>query len=210
MPDRTTHAAPAIDAAGAHWVAIAELMTQWGSHRDAGRWEQLEGLFAPGATLQLTWTRATATEFVAAARRHSTGPLHSKHVIANPYVSVVGDRAIAETDAVLINDHHELDLGAVTHIRFLDRLARTDRGWKIAHRVSIYDCGGLTFPFGPVPVDRDLLHRFPREYAGLAYLLTHSGYQPSDRSPTRGSAAERDIRTSQDAWLREEPGELDR
>jgi hypothetical protein len=51
-------------------------------------------------------------------------------------------------------------------------------------------------------VDRDLLHRFPREYAGLAYLLTHSGYQPSDRSPTRGSAAERDIRASQDAWLR--------
>lgn len=148
---------------------------------NAGRWEQLEALFAPAATLRLTWTRATATEFVTAAWSHSTGPFHSKRVIADPCVRVVGDRTIAETDAVLINDHHELDLGAVTQIRFLDQLARIGRGWQIAHRVSVYDCGGLTFPFGPVPVGKDLLHRFPREYAGLAYLLTHSGYQPSDR-----------------------------
>jgi SnoaL-like domain len=203
MLDRmTTEGGTEHDPVVSEWVEIAALMTAWGSHRDAGRWGPLEELFAPGATLELTWATATAAEFVAAARRHSSGPLRSKHVIGNPYVTRVGDRAIAETDAVLVNDHCELDLGAVTHARFLDRLVRTERGWRIAHRVSVYDCSGLTFPFGPTPVDQELIRRFPREYAGLAYLLARSGYQPSDRSPTRGSPREREILADHAAWLR--------
>lgn len=205
MLDRTTtHGGAEQGPVVSEWVRIAALMSAWGSHRDAGRWEPLEELFAPGATLELTWAAVTAAEFVAAARRHSTGPLVSKHVIGNPYVTLAGDRATAETNAVLVNDHRDLDLGAVTHARFLDRLVRTERGWRIAHRVSVYDCSGLTFPSGPTPVDEELIRRFPREYAGLAYLLARSGYQPSDRSPTRGSPREREILAGHATWLRDQ------
>lgn len=181
--------------------SITELMTAWGSHRDAGRWDRLESLFAPEATLELTWVQATASDFVAAARRHATGALRSKHVISNPYVTVAGDRAIAETNAMLVTDQPDLDLGAITHIRYLDRLVRIDGRWAIAHRVSIYDSCGLTFPYGPVDVDRAVIRRFPREYAGLAYLLQLSGYEPSDRSPTRGSAREAELQERDSAWL---------
>jgi SnoaL-like protein len=182
-------------------AALVDLMVAWAAHRDAGRWDDLAGLFTPDATVELTWTRATAAEFVAAARGHASGPLRSKHVVAAPHAVVRGDRAAAETNVVLVTDHLDLDLGAVTHARFLDRLERVDSGWVIAHRASVYDACGFTFPFGPVEVDQKVARNFPREYAGLAYQLVSAGYDPSPKSPTRGSAREHAIRNDQRAWL---------
>ena len=183
------------------WVAITEMLTAWGRHRDAEGWDQLRGLFTAKATVELTWIHTTAAEFVAAARRHSTGPLRSKHVIANPSVTVVGNRAVGETNAVLVNDHLDLALGAVTHIRYLDRFERRDDSWAIAHRASIYDSSGFTFPYGQCDVDQAIVRRFPREYAALAYLLHISGYEPSDRSPVRGGTREQEIKDSNTTWL---------
>ena len=184
-------------------VAIAGVLVAWAAHRDAGRWDDLTGLFTPDATVELTWVSATAAEFVEAARRQADGPLRAKHLITPPHADIRGDRAITETSAVLLTDYVGLDLGAVTYARFLDRLTRTDAGWRIAHRVSVYDAGSFTFPFGPVAVDGALARRFPREYAPLAYLLAHAGHEPSTDSPTSNSAREAAVRAEDTAWLHE-------
>lgn len=185
-----------------NWASIAELMTAWGRHRDAGRWDRLADLFAPGAFLDLAWFHGSADDFVASCRQRSSGKsLRSKHVIANPLITVRGDRALAETDAQLLTDQRDLDLGAVTHIRFLDCLVRVGDSWRIAYRASIYDLCAFTSPTGRFDVDVDAARRFPREYAGLAYILSRSGYPVTADSPTRGGPLEDDIQRAEAEWL---------
>ncbi|MHA6761396.1 nuclear transport factor 2 family protein [Streptacidiphilus sp. PAMC 29251] len=49
-------------------AAIADLMTAW-IHRDLSEWDQLRGLFHPGATVEITWFDGLATDFVAGSAR---------------------------------------------------------------------------------------------------------------------------------------------
>ena len=61
--------------------------------------------------------------------------------------------------------------------------------------------GGFTFPCGPVAIDAQMLTRYPREYAPLAYLLEKSGFPLNRTFATRGSELESAIRENAQAWL---------
>lgn len=133
----------------------------------------------------------------------SGGPLRSKHFIGSPVIEFNGDRAFVETNAILLVDHLDLGIGATIHNRFLDRVERRDGVWRIAHRESVYDMGGFTYPFGAQGM-ADVLgsaRRHPREYAALAYLLERAGHPAASTCPTRFSERERSILDDGHAWL---------
>jgi hypothetical protein len=52
-----------------------------------------------------------------------------------------------------------------------------------------------------VSLDLDLIKRFPREYAALAYLLEQSGFPVQRVFATKGSDLERAMKAEGHAWL---------
>lgn len=197
MTDRTTDR-----------LDISDLMTGW-IHRDLGQWDELRALFTPDATIEITWFRGLAADFVNGSQRMGAGRLRTKHLITNPVITFSEthpDRAFVETNAMIVGEIADLGLGTATHNRFLDRVVRTDAGWRIQERAASYDIGSFTYPWGAsaaAPIDDAALRRHPIEYASLAYLLEQAGFPVTGTFPTRGSALENEIKTSGLAWLTE-------
>lgn len=179
--------------------AIADLATGW-MHRDLGEWDALRNLFHPDATIEVTWFEGPATEFVDASSRMQGSGLRTKHLISPPMIRFHGDKALAETNAIIMVDSDALGLGATTHSRFFDRVERRDGTWRIARRLCIYDMSAFDF-LAPVEVDRSTIERYPRAYAALAYLLDQSGFPVRRVFPTQGSELERTIHADGRAWL---------
>lgn len=182
---------------------IADLMTGW-IHRDVGSWDSLRGLFHPGARISLSWFSGPAEDFVDASARASGSEFRSKHMIAAPTTrfSSSGLRAVTETNAVVVGENRRLQLGSVTHTRFIDHIENRDQRWGIVDRACVYDFSSFTFPVGlPVNIDLDLVAKYPTEYGALAYLLEASGFEVADSLPVKGSDRERRIKRSAGTWL---------
>jgi SnoaL-like domain len=183
-------------------AAIADLMTGW-IHRDLGEWDELRALFHPGATIAITWFDGLAGDFVDGSARMGASSLRSKHVIAGPSVTFNGDRALVQTNAMIIAENTALELGCTAHNRFLDQVEKRDGVWRINRRDSSYDMSYFNFPTKVQEIDEEAVRSFPREYAALAYLLENSGFPVVREFPTRGSALEAEIKAAGVAWLNE-------
>ncbi|MBX7466661.1 nuclear transport factor 2 family protein [Streptomyces sp. NPDC002221] len=184
---------------------IADLMTGW-VHRDQGRWDRLRELFHPDARIEITWFEGAASDFVDASARMASTGLRSKHLITSPTVtfSADGTRAVSETNAVIVVENSSLGLGCNGHNRFIDRLERRAGVWRITDRKSVYDFATFTFPAGVTEVDAEVVGKYPRAYAALAYLLDKSGFPVLRTFATQGSELERGITESALAWLGDE------
>jgi hypothetical protein len=132
-----------------------------------------------------------------------SGSLTSRHLIGAPYLRFNGARALAETPAIIVLQNHKLGLGATTHSRFLDRVERRERRWRIVERRCSYDISTFDFPRGPAEIELDKLDRHPLPYAPLAYLLESAGFPVRGVFPTRGSELEKNIRSDAGEWLAE-------
>ncbi|MDR3519250.1 MAG: nuclear transport factor 2 family protein [Azospirillaceae bacterium] len=181
-------------------LSIADLMTGW-MHRDLAQWDRLRALFHPDGLIEVTWFEGRFNDFVDASMRMGTSDLTSKHVISSPLVVFNGDKAIVETNAIIVLENIRLGLGCNSHNRFYDLVEKRDGVWKIVKRQSIYDMGSFTFPRGIVDLDPDLIQRHPREYAPLAYLLEKSGFPVKRVFATKGSDLEQAMKASGQAWL---------
>jgi len=183
-------------------AAIADLMTGW-MHRDLGEWDQLRALFHPGATVEITWFDGLATDFVEGSARMGASDLRTKHVITSPSTTFNGDRALAQTNAMVIAENTALELGVTAHNRFWDRIEKRDGVWRITKRQSFYDMSYFNFLIKVQEIDEKAVRGFPREYAALAYLLEKSGFPIVREFPTRDSALEAEIKAAGIAWLNE-------
>ncbi|WP_455925396.1 nuclear transport factor 2 family protein [Pseudomonas putida] len=179
---------------------ITDLITGW-IHRDLGQWEQLADLAHPDATIEITWYEGSFSGFVEGSRRMGQSALRTKHLIGTPVVRINGDKAVVETNAVIVAEHLGLNLGCSVHNRFYDLVEKRDGRWKLLKRQSVYDMGGFTFPQGIVDIDQATLVRYPREYAPLAYLLDKGGFPLNRVFATRGDALEQQMRAEADTWL---------
>jgi hypothetical protein len=179
---------------------IADLMTGW-IHRDLGEWDSLRNLFHPDGTIEITWFEGKFTDFVDASMRMGASDLRTKHVIASPVVKFDRNRAIAETNAIIVCENVLLEVGCSVHSRFYDLVEKRDGVWKIVKRHCLYDMGTFTFPRGIVGLDTVTIQRYPREYAPLAYILEKSGFPVTRVFATKGSDQEKAIKTSAQAWL---------
>jgi len=181
---------------------LADLMTGW-IHRDLSEWQQLRELFHPDGTIEITWFEGLASEFVEGSMRMGASDLRTKHVIASPVVTfdASGNKAILETNAIIIAENVKLNIGCECHNRFYDLAEKRDGVWRLFHRQSIYDMGTFTFPIGPVEVDQSIVAKYPREYAALAYLLEQSGFPLGRVFATRGSELEAKMKDEAQRWL---------
>ena len=96
-------------------------MTGW-IHRDLGEWDQLRSLFHPDATIDITWFTGKAGDFVDGSMKMGASDFRAKHVITSPAVIFNGDKAIAETNAIVVGDNAVLGVGCEGHARFYDRV----------------------------------------------------------------------------------------
>lgn len=181
---------------------LNDLMNGW-IHRDLGEWESLRQLFHPDGTIEITWFEGLASDFVDGSMRMGASDLRTKHMIASPRVTfnAAGNKALLETNAMIMAEITRLNLGCECHNRFYDLAEKREGCWKLFHRQSIYDMGTFTFPLGVVEIDPQTVARYPREYAALAYLLEKSGFPLGRVFATRGSQLEQDMKTAGQRWL---------
>lgn len=183
-------------------LSISDLITGW-IHRDLGEWDLLRQLFHPDGTIEVTWFEGLFTDFIEGSIRMGASDLQTKHLIGAPVVTFNGDRAIVETNAVIVGENVKLQLGCAVHNRFYDLAEKRDGVWKLSRRQSVYDMGSFTFPGGLREIDQEVVSRYPREYAALAYVLEKSGFPVGRVFATRGSALERAMKAEGSAWLAE-------
>lgn len=181
-------------------LQITDLITGW-IHRDLGQWEQLADLAHPDATIEITWFEGPFGEFVEGSKRMGQSDLRTKHLIGTPVVRFNRNKAIVETNAVIVGENIKLGLGCSVHNRFYDLAEKRNGLWKLVRRQSVYDMGSFTFPQGLVDIDRNIVARYPREYAPLAYLLDKSGFPLNRIFATKGSELEQQMRADAHAWL---------
>lgn len=185
-------------------LQITDLITGW-IHRDLGEWDKLRNLFHADGEIEVTWFEGKFTDFVDGSMRMGASALRTKHLIGTPVVTFNGDRAVVETNAVIVGENVELGLGCTAHNRFIDTVERRDGVWKLCKRQSVYDMGSFAFPAGMVAIDATVVAKYPREYAPLAYLLETSGFPVKRIFATRGSELERSMKARAQHWLQMEP-----
>lgn len=181
-------------------AAITDLMNGW-IHRDLNEWAQLSDLFHPGATIAITWFDGPVTDFIEGSARMGSSDLRTKHFVGHPSITFNGNRALVQTNAMIVAESVALDLSSTTHNRFLDRVEKRDGVWRITRRESSYDMSYVNFLAKAPKVDEQTVRGYPREYATLAYLLDKSGFPIVREFPTRDSPREAEIKAAGKAWL---------
>ncbi|NLS54635.1 nuclear transport factor 2 family protein [Hafnia alvei] len=182
-------------------LTIADLMTGW-MHRDLAEWDKMLELFHPDGTIEVTWFEGLFTEFVKGSQRMGNSALVTKHLIGSPMIQFNGDKAIVETNAMIVIENAQMKLGASVHNRFYDWVEKRNGVWKITRRQSIYDFGSFNFPQGIVEIDKATAEKFPIAYAPLAYLLEKSGFPLSREFASKGSSLETEMKVEGQAWLK--------
>jgi hypothetical protein len=181
---------------------IADVMTGW-IHRDLAEWDQLLELFHADGIIEVTWFEGLFSEFVKGSQKMGNSGFSTKHVIGSPVITFNGDRAIVETNAIIIGENTSLGLGCNGHNRFYDLMEKRNGVWRIVKRQSIYDMGNFTFPVGVVDIDQATVAKYPREYAALAYLLEKSGFPVKRLFATKFSQQEHEMKAKGKQWLAE-------
>lgn len=118
-------------------VACADVIVSWGLFRDQQRWPELLSTFHPEGEIAVSWFRGPFGAFVDHCKR--SGP--SKHLIMAPLVQVNGERATAETSAVILvrQSIEGLAVDMTSRTRFLDRLECRGGEWKMLERAAVYE-----------------------------------------------------------------------
>lgn len=181
---------------------LNDLMNGW-MHRDLGEWDQLRNLFHSDGTIEITWFEGLGSDFVDGSIRMGASDVRTKHLIAAPVITfnASGNKAILETNAMIIAENVKLNVGCECHNRFYDMAEKRDGVWRLFRRQSIYDMGTFTFPLGLVEIDQTVVSKYPREYATLAYVLEKSGFPMQRVFATRGSELEQSMKRDGQKWL---------
>jgi hypothetical protein len=161
--------------------ACAELIQAWGFYRDQGKWPELLATFAPEGQIAVSWFSGAFREFVDRCRRSFEAGQRSKHHILPSTVRVKGERAVAETNIVIMvrQKISGVAVDMTSYARFLDRLERRGGRWVILERAAIYEQDRLD-PVEPSEAFDQLftttdLSIYPEQYRYMAARLVAAG-----------------------------------
>jgi hypothetical protein len=123
-------------------AAIAALINDWTFHRDQGAWDELLEIFHPDGTISLSWYDGPYAGFVEASRELAQrSPTRTKHLAGAPRIQLRGDRALAETNLVIMlraaTPAGEID--TTSYARLYDQVERRQGRWRILRRSLIYE-----------------------------------------------------------------------
>jgi hypothetical protein len=186
--------------------AISQLIYFERYWRDRGQWDRMRGAYHPESQVRVTWFRGSGIAFVDASKSlHRQGL--SKHRLSPTLVRVQGDRALAETSAVIETRtllREEIEIDTTAHCRLLNRVRRDDGVWRLASLDVIYEKDALA-PVNPsdhLEIDRAELQEYRPSYRFLCYTLHSIGRTvdatlPGDDRPDLISA----LYTEAEDWL---------
>jgi SnoaL-like domain len=183
--------------------ACAELIQAWGLYRDQRRWPELLATFHPEGEIAVSWFRGQFREFVEHCKRG--GP--SKHLISPSLVRIAGERALAETNIVILvrQTIEGLAVDMTSRARFLERLERRQGQWRILERAAIYEQDRLD-PVEPSDAFAGIFKsasaaNYPEPYRYMALRLAAAGRPLAEPVHHDGSAPTRDLYARYEAWL---------
>ena len=187
--------------------ACAELIQAWGLYRDQGKWSELLATFVPDGQIAVSWFSGDFGEFVDRCRQGFQAGQRSKHHIFPSVVRLAGQRALAETNIVILVRQK---IGGVladmtSYARFLDRLERASGAWLMVERTAIYERDRLD-PVEPSEnFDRLLqtadLSTYPEAYRYMAARLVAAGRTLAPVVYRDGSPHTTQLYLRYDAWL---------
>ncbi len=159
-------------------LAISQLI-YWERHwRDMGQWENMRSAYHPESLVRVAWFQGTGFEFVEASKGlHRQG--QSKHRLSPTLVRLNGDRALAETDAVIETRtrYGDMEVDTAANCRLFSRVRRDDGVWRLASLDVIYEKDMLA-PVNPsdhLMINREELQQYRPSYRFLCYILHSIG-----------------------------------
>jgi hypothetical protein len=188
---------------------IRNVVAQWALCRDTGRWEKLRSLYAPGATMQTTWCDGSAEEFIDRSIAGFGKGARAQHFIGVSTIELRGNRAIAETRAVLMLRTlvGNIEVDVTCHGRFYDFFGKSNSEWRIHKRIPVYEKDRIdpVDPSRPLDLNRKKLSRFAEGYRHLAYVQSLSGAVLTNGLIVPNSTEERDLYENGAEWLAYSP-----
>ncbi|MGE4431157.1 MAG: nuclear transport factor 2 family protein [Sphingobium sp.] len=171
--------------------AISEVLMRERLARETHDFDEEDACFFPDATIEVSWFKGRAADFVDAGRKASAAGRQAAAVyfdsMSPPVVRVNGDRGIADASCAIHSfvplDGVEASMTSFT--RLLWRLRRSEGEWRIAAMRGVYirdqlqSCNPVQIP----PVDEGKLDGFRRSYRHLSYVLEASGRPLRDDLP---------------------------
>ncbi len=187
--------------------ACAELIQAWGLYRDQGKWPQLLATFVPEGQIAVSWFSGSFGEFVDRCRRSLEAGQRSKHQIFPSVVRLAGERALAETNIVILVRQKIAGVLAdmTSYARFLDRLERRGGRWAIVERAAVYERDRLD-PVEPSEAFDKLfaasdLSSYPEAYRYMAARLDAAGRALAPLVHCDGSPHTAQLYARYEAWL---------
>jgi SnoaL-like domain len=170
--------------------------------------EQLLATFVPEGQIAVSWFSGSFAEFVDRCHKAFDAGQRSKHQIFPSIVRVAGERAVAETNVVILV-RQRIDgvlVDMTSYARFLDRLERRDGRWAIVERASIYERDRLdpvepSEAFGKLFIATDL-SIYPEAYRYMAARLVAAGRELAPVVHSDGSPHTVELYGRYDAWLK--------
>jgi hypothetical protein len=191
--------------------ACAELIQSWGLYRDQGKWAELLSTFSADGQITVSWFSGDFAEFVDRCRKSFESGQRSKHQIFPSVVRIAGNRALAETNIViLVRQKIEGVLADLTsYARFLDRLECRNGRWAIAERTAIYERDRLD-PVEPSQAFTKLfestdLSIYPEAYRYMAARLVAAGRSLAPMVYRDGSPHTEQLYLRYESWLAGSP-----
>jgi hypothetical protein len=192
--------------------AIHSVRRNWALARDNGDWDRFRACFHADATVRVLWYSGPVAPFIeetieSAAKRKPGGKM-TRHWLGNYRVWLNGDRAILETDTMVMNRDrfmgHLVDY--TIYLRLYDRMERRNGEWRILRMDAIYDKDRLDPVIaGSLPADffAGVSFEGPDSQMGLTRwrLAKRGGEFPSDL-PIGGTDTEWKLREETEAWLK--------
>lgn len=164
-------------------LTIADLIQFERLYRDQRQWERLRGMYHSDSVIRLGWFIGTGDEYVEASRRLdrvNQGGWHIMHVTHPTLVQVVGDRAIAETNTLIIR-RAKLDgvlVDITIYCQLYSRVERREDTWRILTLDVIYekDTAVPVYASDQFEPNRVEIEQGPAAYRFSAYNLKKIGY----------------------------------
>ena len=160
-------------------LAIRELIDNWATWRDTGRWDDFRTLWHADGMMMATWFQGGVEDFIKVSQEGFARGARTSHFQGGTSVDLEGNRAISQTK-MQIAQRGPVE-GVVCDVvctgRFYDFLEKRRGRWGMVLRQPIYERDRISpvDPAAKLKLDKKLLARFPEGYRHLAYLQTRNG-----------------------------------
>lgn len=167
-------------------MKIRELMEYERCCRDNGLYDEAAACYSPDAVIHVSWFNGPAAEYWQRTKNaHGAG---SKHKIFTTAVFLNGDKAVAETQTMMLSPRVQIEgceMDMISHVRIFARLEKRDGQWKIVYGDCIYERDELlpAVPGTKVPDLSEAEKNYRESYKNLSYVLSLQGLPSGDDLP---------------------------